>query len=59
MKEVMKATMQQEADIIDYLLQKFNLSKTFRMLAWAKRFIDNFAYRKNVNGPFVTEETQK
>ena len=59
MKEVMKATMQKEADVIDYLLQKFNLSKTVRILAWVKRFIDNFVKRKNVNGPLVTEETQK
>ena len=58
-KEVMKATMRKEADVIDYLLQKFNLSKTVRILAWVKRFIDNFVYRKNVNVPLVTEETQK
>ena len=51
--------MRKEADVIDHLLQKFNLSKTVRILAWVKRFIDNFVYRKNVNGPLVTEETQK
>ena len=59
MKEVMKATMQKEAGVIDHLLQKFNLSKTVHILAWVKRFIDNFVYRKNVNGPLVTEEMQK
>ncbi|XP_028405809.1 uncharacterized protein LOC114528390 [Dendronephthya gigantea] len=59
MREVMKVTIQKEADFIDCLLEKFGLTKTVRILAWVTRFIDNFVCGKKVNGPLVTEETQK
>jgi hypothetical protein len=58
-KEVMKVTIPKEADFVDSLLEKFQLSKTVRVLAWVKRFIDNLLYDKKVNGPLATEEMQK
>ena len=58
-KEVMKDAIEKEADFVDYLLVKFNLTKVVRILAWVKRFIDNFLYGKKVKGPLVTDETQK
>ena len=58
-KEVMKVTIPKEADFVNSLLEKFRLSKTVRVLAWVKRFIDNLAYGKKVNGPLATEEMQK
>jgi hypothetical protein len=58
-KEVMKVTIPKEADFVNSLLEKFRLSKTVRVLAWVKRFIDNLVYGKKVNGPLATEEMQK
>ncbi len=58
-KEVMKVTIPKEADFVDSLLEIFQLSKTVRVLAWVKRFIDNLIYGKKVNGPLATEEMQK
>ena len=55
----MKVTIPKEADFVDSLLEKFQLSKTVRVLAWVKRFIDNLVYGKKVNGPLATEEMQK
>jgi hypothetical protein len=48
-KEVMKVTIPKEADFVNSLLEKFRLSKTVRVLAWIKRFIDNLVYGKKVN----------
>ena len=58
-KEVMKVTIPKEADFVYSLLEKFQLSKTVRVLAWVKRFIDNLIYGKKVNGPLATEEMQR
>ncbi|CAB4021136.1 Hypothetical predicted protein, partial [Paramuricea clavata] len=58
-KEVMKVTIPKEADFIDSLLEKFQLLKAVRVLAWVKRFIDNLVYGKKVNGPLATEEMQR
>ena len=55
----MKVTIPKEADFVNSLLEKFRLSKTVRVLAWVKIFIDNLVYGKKVNGPLATEEMQK
>ena len=57
-KEVMKVTVPKEADFIDNLLERLQLTKTLRVLAWVKRFIDNLVRGKKVKGPLVTEEIQ-
>ena len=57
-KEVMKVTLPKEADFIDHLLEKLQLTKTLRVLAWVKRFIHNLVHGKKVKGPLATEEIQ-
>ena len=59
LKEVMKVAIPQKVDFIDSLLEKFQLSKTVRILAWVKRFINVFVRGKKVDGPLTTEEVQE
>ena len=57
-KEVMKVTLPKEADFIDNLLEKLQLTKTLRVLAWVKRFTHNLVHGKKVKGPLATKEIQ-
>ena len=58
-KEVMKVNNPKLAGCVNSLLANFQLSKTVRILAWVRRFIDNFVYSKKVNGPLTIKEIQK
>ena len=54
----MKITIPKEIDFIDHLLEKYVLSKTVRVLAWCKRFIDNLVSNKKTSGALLTEDNK-
>ena len=56
--KVVKITIPKEIDFIDHMVEKYVLSKTVRVLAWCKRFIDNLVSNKKTSSALFTEETQ-
>ena len=47
-KEVMMVTILKEANFLDSLLAKSQLSKAVRDFAWVRRFIHNFGKARNL-----------
>lgn len=59
-RELFASTVEVAVDSFDYLLAKFNLSKTLRVCAWVSRFLTNSrSPNQHVRGPLTTEEIEQ